>query len=75
MFNFSICHSSLNSLTALNFGKVNLLEAYNDVNKFDIICLSESFDSSISAENNNLKINGYKVVRADHPNDVKRGDA
>lgn len=75
MFNFSICHSSLNSLTALNFGKVNLLEAYNDVNKFDIICLPESFDSSISAENNNLKINGYKVVRADHPNDVKRGDA
>ena len=39
-----------------------------------IICLSESFlISSILTENNNLKINGYKMVRADHPNNVKRG--
>ena len=50
------------------------MEAYNAVNKFDIICLSESFlDSSILTENNNLKINGYKMVRADHPNNIKRG--
>ena len=64
----------MNSLTAHNFEKVYLLEAYNTVNKFDIICLSESFlDSSILTENNNLKINGYKMVRADHPNNVKRG--
>ena len=50
------------------------MEAYNAVNKFDIICLSESFlDSSILTENNNLKINGYKMVRADHPNNAKRG--
>ena len=73
-FNFSICHWNLNSLTSHNCEKVNLLEAYNAVNKFDIICLSESFlDSSILTENNNLKINGYKMVRADHPNNVKRG--
>ena len=50
------------------------MEAYNTVNKFDIICLPESFlDSSIRTENNNLKINGYKMVRADHPSNVKRG--
>ena len=50
------------------------MEAYNTVNKFDIICLSESFlDSSILTENNNLNINGYKMVREDHPNNVKRG--
>ena len=72
-FNFSVCHWNLNSLTAHNFEKVNLLEAYNAVNKFDIICLSESFlDSSILTENNNLNINGYKMVRVDHPNNVKR---
>ena len=48
------------------------MEAYNAVNKFDIICLSESFlDSSILPENNNLKINGYKMMRADHTNNVK----
>ena len=73
-FNFSICHWNLNSLTAHNFEKVNLLEAYNTVNKFDIICLSESFlNSSILTENNNPKINGYKMVKADHPNNIKRG--
>ena len=63
----------MNSLTAQNFEKVNLVEAYNTVSKFDIICLSKSFlDSSILAESNNLKINGYKMVRADHPNNVKK---
>ena len=63
-FNFSISHWNLNSLTAHNFEKVNFLEAYNTVNKFDIICLSEYFlDSSVLTENNNLKINGYKMVR------------
>ena len=29
-------------------------------------------DTSIPTENNNLKISGYKIVRADHPNNVKR---
>ena len=73
-FNFSICHWNLNRLIAHNFEKVNRLEAHNTVNNCDIICLSESFlDSSILTENNNLKINGYKMVRADHPNNVKRG--
>ena len=73
-FNWSICHWNLNSLTAYNFEKVNLLEAYNTVNKFDIICLSKSFlDSSILTESNNLKINGYKMVRAHRPNNVKKG--
>ena len=73
-FNFSICHWNINSLTSHNCEKVNLLEAYNAINKFHIICLSESFlDSSILTENNNLKINGYKMMRADHPNNVKRG--
>ena len=73
-FNFSICHWNLNSLTSHSCEKVNLLEAYNAVNKFDIICLSESFlDSSIRTENINLKINEYTMVTADHPNNIKRG--
>ena len=69
-FNFSICHWNLNSLTARNFEK----NSYNTVNKFVIIHLSDTFiDSSILTENNNLKLNGYKMVKADHPNNVKRG--
>ena len=52
-FNFSICHWNLNSLTTNDFQKVNVLEADNTVNKFDIIGLTESFlDSSILTENN-----------------------
>ena len=50
------------------------MKAYNTVNKFVIIHLSDTFiDSSILTENNNLKLNGYKMVKADHPNNVKRG--
>ena len=50
------------------------MEAYNTVNNFDKICLTESFlESSILTENNNLKIIGYKMVRIDHSNNAKRG--
>ena len=73
-YNFSMCHWNLNSMTAHNFEKINLLEAYNTINKFDVICLSESYlDSSIASDNDNLNIKGYNLYRADHPNNVKRG--
>ena len=40
--------------------------------KHDCICLSETYlDSSVS--DSLLKIDGYNLVRADHPNDTKRG--
>ena len=54
------------------FKAYNVLDGYNTVNKFDIIFLSESFlDSSILRGNNNVKINGYKMVSYDHSNNVK----
>ena len=41
-----------------------------------MICLLEShLDASESSDNDNLNINGYKLVRADHPGNVKRGGA
>ena len=47
---------------------MNLLEVFSTVNKFDIICLTESFlDSSF------LKTNGYRMVRANLPNNLKKG--
>ena len=56
------------------FEKINLLEAYNIINKFEVICLSESYlDSSIASDNDNLNIKGYNLYRADHSNNVKRG--
>ena len=40
--------------------------------KRDFICLSQTFlDSSVS--DSLLQIDGYNLVRADHPNDTKIG--
>ena len=39
-----------------------------------MICLSKSYlDASVSSDNDNLYITGYKLVRGDHPGNVKRG--
>ena len=71
---FSVCHWNLNSLAAHNFEKVGLLEAFNTINKFDKICVSESYlDSTFSSDNEDINIKGFKLVRADHPNNIKRG--
>ena len=65
---------NLNSMTAHNFKKINLLEAYNTINKFDVICLSESYlDSYRASDNDDLNIKGYNLYRSDHPYNVKRG--
>ena len=70
----SFCQWSLNSLPAHNFSKMLLLKAYNAIYKYDFICLSETYlDSSIPSDYVSLDLVGYKLVRADHPNNVKRG--
>ena len=39
-----------------------------------ILCLSETYlDSSIPSDHVCLDLEGYKLVRADHPNNVKWG--
>ena len=41
---------------------------------FDIICLSETFlNSSLDSEDDRLKLEGYKLIRSDHPSDSKKG--
>ena len=73
-YNFSICHWNLNSITAHNFAKVNLLQAYNAIHDFDMICLSESYlDSFVSSDNENLYMRDYNLVRAEHPGNIKTG--
>ena len=75
-YNFTVYNWNLNSLTAHNLEKINLLEAYNTINKFDVIYLSESYlDSSITLDNDELNITGYNLYRSNHPNNVKRGGA
>ena len=35
--------------------------------KFDVICISETyFDSDTTDDDDNLKIGGYNLIRADH---------
>ena len=71
---FSVCHWNLNSIFAHYFVKIFLLKAYVAIHKFDIICLLETYlDSSIPANNDNLHIDGYNLVRSDHPSNTKRG--
>ena len=54
--------------------KVFLLEGHNTVHKYDFICISETyFDSSVESEDDDLRINGYKLIRMDHPMNTKRG--
>ena len=68
----SVCHWNLNSLSAHNFSKLTQLKAYISKYKHDFICLSETYlDSSIP--DSLLEIDGYNLIRLDHPNDIKRG--
>ena len=72
--NLSICHWNINSIPAHNFIKLSLLQSFNSIHKFDLICISESFlNSSFSCDNSALDLNGYKLVRSDHPQDIRRG--
>ena len=69
---FLCCHWNVNSLLARD--KISLLTAYNTIHQYDVICVSETFlDSSVSLDDRNLSIQGYSLIRADHPDDVKRG--
>ena len=70
--NLSVCHWNLNSITAHNFSKLTQLKAYISTYKYDFICLSETYLDS-STPNNLIDIEGYNLVRADHPDDTKRG--
>ena len=72
--NFSICHWNLSSITSHKFLKVKLLSAYNAIQKFDIICISESYlNSDILSSDEKLNITGYDMFRADHPSGDRRG--
>ena len=70
----SICHWHLNGIAAQNYSKLAMLEAYNALHYYDLICISETFlNSSHSDSNHPLKLDGYNLIRADHPSNLKRG--
>ena len=68
----SCCHWNVNSLLAQNMCKISQMEAYNSLYNYNFICISETyFDSSILGDRN-FQLNGYHLIRADHPTNTKR---
>ena len=71
---FSFCQWNLNNMAAHNFIKMPLLQAYIAMNRFDIIRLSETYlDNSYYTDDDPLTFPGYNLIRADNPNNIKRG--
>ena len=70
----SICHWNFNSISASGYSKLFLLNSFNSLHKFDIICLSETYlDFNTPLNDDNVEISGYTLVRSDHPSNTKRG--
>ena len=68
------CLWDLNGIRAHHSIKISLLQAYITQRNYDIIFLSETFlNSSIQSDDNKIKIDGYNLIRSDHPSDSKRG--
>ena len=69
-----LCHWNLNSIAAHDFAKVKAIKVFNTTKNFNFICLSESYiDSTILLVDKNLCLDGYKLIRADHPKNIKQG--
>ena len=71
----SVCHWNLNGIAAQNYVKLSMLEAYNALHNYDIICISETYlDSSLSHNDPTLQLQGYELIRSDHSSNTKRGE-
>ena len=72
--NTQFCYWNFNWLAAHDFIKVPLIEAFITTSNIDIICLCEMLlDSTIPDYVVNMQVNRYSFLRADLPNNVKRG--
>ena len=70
----TFCHWNLNGLIGHDSTKISLLQAYITQHNYDIICLTETFlNSSIQSRHNRITIEGYNLIRSDHPSDSKKG--
>ena len=50
------------------------METCNAICKYGFMCISETyFDSLVEAEDDDLRISGYKLIRPDHPSNTKSG--
>ena len=66
------CCWNLNSISAHDFLRVSLIEAYNSIYNYDLIGIVEThLDSNVEEER--LALNGYSFIKDNHPQNVKRG--
>lgn len=57
----------MNSLTSRNILKISSTEAYNTIQKYDLICISEAYlDSSVATDDKDL-CKDYNLIRAHYP--------
>ena len=69
---FSLCHWNLNSIPGYNFSKIPLLSTCNSLNVLVIIRLPETYlELSILAQDPNVEMHGYMLIRAEHPSSFK----
>ena len=73
--NLSVRHWNVNSIPSHNFQKIVVLESFVAINKFDIICISETFRNNTYEDHdlNDLNLNGYSLLWADHLGNTKKG--
>ena len=70
---FSFSQLNLNSIATHNFIKMSLLQAYNTMDRFDIICLSETYlDNFYQTHDDQLTFPGYSLIRAANHNNIKK---
>ena len=68
------CHWNLNGLTAYDSTKISFFQVYITQHNYDIVRLTETFlNSSILSDDNRIAIDGYNLIRSDHPSDSKIG--
>ena len=71
---FKFCQWNLNSLTALDFVEIPLIDAFITTHKFDIMCLSLTFlDYAIPHYDENININDYSLLRCSSDKGNKAG--
>ena len=60
-----------------SYVKISHLKAFLSIHQSEIVCLSETYlDPSVPLHDVNLvEIQGYELVRSDHPSQHKRGGA
>ena len=53
--------------------KLSSIAAFNTIHKYDFVYISETYlDSTVCTDDRDILINGYNLVRADHPGNNKR---